>query len=90
MNVLCTGATGSGGSYLCEYILANHPEVNLFGLHRWKSTGTLTNIENFKDEITLLECDLLDLSSVIRSLNIAHPDKVFHLAAFAKDRKSTR
>lgn len=87
MNILCTGATGSGGSYLCEYILENHPEHNLFGIHRWKSTGTLTNIENIKYKITILECDLLDLSSVIRVLQIAKPDRIYHLAAFANVRK---
>jgi GDPmannose 4,6-dehydratase/GDP-4-dehydro-6-deoxy-D-mannose reductase len=87
MNVLVTGATGSGGSYLCEYILDNHSEVNLFGLHRWKSTGTLTNIASFKDKIQILECELCDLSSVIRALKIAKPDKIFHLASYANVRK---
>lgn len=87
MNVLVTGITGSGGSYLAEYILENHARVNLFGLHRWKSTGHLNNIEKIQDAITILECDLLDLSSVIRALKISKPDKIFHLAAFANVRK---
>jgi GDP-4-dehydro-6-deoxy-D-mannose reductase len=87
MNALITGITGSGGSYLAEYILKNHPNVNVYGLHRWHSAGTLTNIEAIKDKITILECDLLDLSSVIRALQIAKPDKIFHLAAFANVRK---
>ena len=87
MNVLITGITGSGGSYLAEYILANHPECNVFGLHRWHSAGTLNNIELIKDKIQILECDLLDLSSVIRALKVSKPDKIFHLAAFANVRK---
>lgn len=87
MNVLITGITGSGGSYLAEYILENHPNVNVFGLHRWHSSGHLNNIEAIKDKITVLECDLLDLSSVIRSLKISKPDRIFHLAAFANVRK---
>jgi len=87
MNVLITGITGSGGSYLAEYILENHPECNIFGLHRWHSSGHLHNIETIKDKIGILECDLLDLSSVIRALKIAKPDKIFHLAAFANVRK---
>lgn len=87
MNVLITGITGSGGSYLADYILENHPECKVFGLHRWHSAGTLSNIEHIKYKITVLECDLLDLSSVIRSLNIAKPKKVFHLASFANVRK---
>lgn len=87
MNVLITGITGSGGSYLAEYILENHREVNVYGLHRWHSSGHLNNIEAIKDKITVLECDLLDLSSVIRALKIAKPDRIFHLAAFANVRK---
>lgn len=87
MNVLITGATGSGGSYLAEYIIENHPDVNVFGIHRWKSTGTLININGIKDKINILEADLLDLSSVIRALEISRPDKIFHLAAYANVRK---
>lgn len=88
MNVLITGVTGSGGSYLAEYILENHPEVKVYGLHRWHSSGHLENIAAIKDKITILECDLLDLSSVIRALKIAKPHKIFHLAAFANVRKA--
>ena len=84
---LITGITGSGGSYLAEYILENHPEWEIFGIHRWHSAGTLHNIEQIKDKITILECDLLDLSSIIRALNISKPERIFHLAAFANVRK---
>ncbi len=86
-NVLITGITGSGGSYLAEYIVNNQQNVKVYGLHRWHSTGTLANIENIKDEIEILECDLLDLSSVIRALKVSKPEKIFHLAAFANVRK---
>lgn len=87
MNVLITGITGSGGSYLAEYILENHAPINLFGLHRWHSSGHLHNIERIQDKITILECDLCDLSSVIRALQISRPDKIFHLASYANVRK---
>jgi GDP-4-dehydro-6-deoxy-D-mannose reductase len=87
MNILITGITGSGGSYLADYILFEHPSVKVYGLHRWHSAGTLANIEEIKDKITILECDLLDLSSVIRALTIAEPQRIFHLASFANVRK---
>lgn len=87
MNVLITGVTGSGGSFLAEYIINNHPECNLFGLHRWHSATTLSNIQSFKDKINILECDLCDLSSVIRALKISNPDRIFHLASYANVRK---
>lgn len=86
-NVLITGITGSGGSYLGEYIIRNHPNVNLFGLHRWHSAGSIENIGHIKKSVTILECDLLDLSSVIRALRISKPARIFHLASFANVRK---
>lgn len=86
-NVLITGITGSGGSYLADYILEFHPRVKIFGLHRWHSAGTLNNIDHIKNRITVLECDLLDLSSIIRALEISKPQRIFHLAAFANVRK---
>ena len=87
MNILVTGITGAGGSYLAEYIAEHHPEHKIFGLHRWHSATHLTNIKNIKDKVTLLESDLTDLSSVIRALNISKPDRIFHVAAYANVRK---
>lgn len=86
-NILITGITGSGGSYLADYILNNHPDVVVHGLHRWHSAGTLSNIEHIKDDIKIHECDLLDISSVIRALQIIRPYRIFHLAAYANVRK---
>lgn len=37
MRVLITGITGFAGSHLAEYILANHPEVEVYGACRWRS-----------------------------------------------------
>jgi len=83
MNVLITGITGSGGSYLAEYILENHPEWEVWGTSRWHSTSVLNNIKDIKDRITVKECDLNDLSSVIRLLEECRPLKIFHMAATA-------
>lgn len=86
-NILITGITGSGGSYLAEYILEYHPEYKVLGLHRWHSAGTLKNIKNIEHKIELIEADLTDMSSVIRALQKCKPVKIFHLAAFANVRK---
>ena len=86
MNILITGITGSGGSYLAEYILENHPEVTVHGTTRWHSTTSLRNIEGIKDRITLHECDLLDLATIIRIFREVKPAKIFNLASHANVR----
>ena len=53
MNVLITGITGSGGSYLAEYIIENHPEHKVFGISRWGSTKTDINIKHIKNILYL-------------------------------------
>jgi GDP-4-dehydro-6-deoxy-D-mannose reductase len=87
-NALITGITGSGGSYLAEYIIDNHKDVNVWGICRWHSTGTLRNIQNISDDVTVEECDLMDISSIIRVLRQCKPYRIFHLAAYANVRKA--
>ena len=48
-SVVITGITGSGGSYLADYILENHPDVEVHGICRWHSTSRLDNIEHIKN-----------------------------------------
>jgi GDP-4-dehydro-6-deoxy-D-mannose reductase len=79
MRALITGITGFAGSHLAEYILAEHPDVEVFGTFRWRSR--MDNVEHFDRKIKLLETDLRDFSSMHRALEISRPDYVFHLAA---------
>lgn len=85
-NILISGITGSGGSYLADYILENH-NVGVWGICRWHSTGTMVNIQHIRDRITIRECDLLDISSIIRTLQECKPYRIFHLAAYANVKK---
>lgn len=85
--VLITGISGSGGSYLAEYIVQHHPGVEVHGISRWHST-TRENLAVVAKEVTVHEGDLLDLSSVLRALQSARPDAIFHLAAHANVRAS--
>ncbi|MDO8735138.1 MAG: GDP-mannose 4,6-dehydratase [Elusimicrobiota bacterium] len=85
---LITGISGSGGSYLADYIVENHPSVELHGISRWHSTSSNKNLDNSINKITLHECDLTDLSSVIRTLRNSKPDAIFHLASYANVRAS--
>ncbi len=79
MRALITGITGFAGSHLAEFLLAEHPEVEVFGTYRWRSRRD--NIELIEDKVRLLETDLRDYSSVHASLAESRPDLIFHLAA---------
>lgn len=85
---MITGITGSGGSYLADYIVANHPEASVHGLTRWHSTTGNQNLSLSKDTVTLHECDLNDVSAITRALKTIKPDAIFHLAAHANVRAS--
>jgi GDPmannose 4,6-dehydratase/GDP-4-dehydro-6-deoxy-D-mannose reductase len=86
-NCLITGITGSGGSYLADYIIENQPEYKVWGICRWHSSATQANVDHLKGRIDTRECDLLDMSSIIRTLRECMPERIFHLAAFANVRK---
>ncbi|MCB1057496.1 MAG: GDP-mannose 4,6-dehydratase [Acidobacteria bacterium] len=79
MKALITGITGFAGSHLAEYLLAEHPEVELFGIYRWRSRTE--NIDHLAGKIRMIETDLRDYSSVQRVLGEVRPDVIFHLAA---------
>ena len=79
MRALITGITGFAGSHLADYMLADHPDVEVFGTRRWRSRTE--NIEHLGDRVELVECDLNDASAVQTTLAEVRPDLIFHLAA---------
>jgi GDP-4-dehydro-6-deoxy-D-mannose reductase len=79
MRVLITGITGFAGSHLAEYILARHPDVEIFGIVRWRSR--MENILTIRDKVELCEADLKDMVSLQGCLAHVRPDRIFHLAA---------
>ena len=81
--VIITGISGSGGSYLAEYIVNNHSEVEVHGITRWHSASVKENLKNISKKIKEHECDLTDLSSIVKTLKDVRPDSIFHLAAHA-------
>jgi GDP-4-dehydro-6-deoxy-D-mannose reductase len=85
--VLITGIGGSGGSYLADYLIENHPDIEVYGLARWHST-TQDNLSRISGRIKIHEADLLDFGSVLVALKEVQPDGVFHLAAHANVRAS--
>jgi len=79
LRALITGITGFAGSHLAEYILANHPDIEVYGIMRWRSRTE--NIQEIEERIQLIECDLRDATSVKALLGRVCPEKIFHLAA---------
>lgn len=76
---LITGITGQDGSYLAELLLSKGYRV--FGVVRRASTESFERIGHIKDQITLLQADLLDQYSLIDAIKTAEPDEVYNLAA---------
>ena len=85
--VLITGIAGSGGSYLAQYIVENHPAIEVHGLSRWHSAMT-DNLDAIRHKLTVHEADLMDFGSVLAVLQEVRPDAIFHLAAYANVRAS--
>jgi len=79
MKVLITGITGMVGSHLADYILGNHPSVEIHGLVRWRSP--LDNIRHIQSRVSLHQGELRDLYSLVFVLRRVRPDWIFHLAA---------
>jgi GDPmannose 4,6-dehydratase/GDP-4-dehydro-6-deoxy-D-mannose reductase len=77
---LITGINGSGATYLAEY-LSNISDVQIQGISRWHTDRK--NKSGVFSKIQMFECDLTDLGSVIRTLEEAQPDYIFHLASNA-------
>jgi GDPmannose 4,6-dehydratase len=76
---LITGITGQDGSYLAEFLL--NKGYRVFGLVRRSSSPNLARIAHIINQITLLEGDLTDHSSLGIAIQTVQPDEVYNLAA---------
>lgn len=79
--VLITGITGMAGSHLADFLLSNHPEVEVIGTKRYRSPRQ--NIVHLEGQIEMLDCDLMDASSARKLIADTKPDFIFHLAALS-------
>lgn len=78
--VLITGITGFAGSHLMDYLL-KYSDYDVYGMKRVNSS--LRNIYHALDDITLLDADLLDETSLIKILQEVQPDQIYHLGALS-------
>lgn len=76
---LITGITGQDGSYLAELLLQKNYRV--FGLKRRTSQEGYGNVIHLLENISLVEGDMLDPSSLNKAIRDIQPDEVYNLAA---------
>jgi len=84
--VLITGITGFIGAELAHKLLEQDYEV--YGLIRHIVGRDLECIEDIKDKVKIVICDITDYYSVKKSLEKINPDFVLHLAALSPVRLS--
>ena len=80
---IITGITGQDGSYLSELLLEK--QYNVIGLYRRSSNYNFNRIKHILNnpQLTLLEFDLTDPSSISHIINKYQPDEFYNLAAMS-------
>lgn len=79
-SVLITGINGFVGSHMMDFLLEQGESI-VFGLKR--PNARLRNIHHALDKIRLIDGDLLDVTSLIKALNVAKPDQIYHFGALS-------
>jgi GDPmannose 4,6-dehydratase len=83
MRALLTGVTGQDGAYLSKLLLDKGYEV--FGLVRRSSTAEVNDVRlrwlGIADRVRLIDGNLTDLSSLLRTLRELQPDEIYNLGA---------
>jgi GDPmannose 4,6-dehydratase len=76
---LITGIGGQDGSYLAELLLEQGYDV--VGIVRRPISERYDNIEHVRDQLELIQADLVDELSLVRALRTTRPDEVYNLAS---------
>jgi GDPmannose 4,6-dehydratase len=76
---LITGIAGQDGSYLAELLLEHGYEV--YGIVRGSPQAHYANLHRVRDDIKLLQGDLLDQMTLLDAMGRAEPDELYNLAA---------
>lgn len=77
---IITGISGQDGSYLANILLQNNYEV--IGLVRNGATSFRgLDYLNITNKVTLMECDLMDISQIIAIIQKFKPTEIYNLAA---------
>jgi GDPmannose 4,6-dehydratase len=76
---LITGIAGQDGSYLAELLLEKGYAV--YGIVRGSPLAPHPNLEGVRDDVQLLQGDLLDQMTLLDAISRSEPDELYNLAA---------
>jgi GDPmannose 4,6-dehydratase len=78
---IVTGITGQDGAYLAKLLLSKNYAV--IGITRSYTNSTLRGLEylGIENQVTIVECDLLDFSQIIKVIIQYKPTEIYNLAA---------
>jgi len=86
MKIIITGITGFIGGELARRLLEEGHEV--YGFVQHVVGRTYESLEDIKDKINIITCDIRDYYSVKNAIAKVNPDVMFHLAALSPVRLS--
>jgi GDPmannose 4,6-dehydratase len=78
---LITGVTGQDGYHLAE--LLHEKGYTIYGIIRGQQNPKKLRVEQEQPYVKLIEADLIDPSSLARTLEVAEPNEVYNLAAIS-------
>jgi GDPmannose 4,6-dehydratase len=80
-SALVTGITGQDGAYLAQLLL--HKGYRVFGFMARRSSDSLWRLRELgiDGQVTLLDGDLTDLTSILRALEASAADELYNLGA---------
>jgi GDPmannose 4,6-dehydratase len=80
-SALITGITGQDGAYLARLLLTKGYRV--FGVLARRSSETVWRLGHLGilGDVTLIDGDLVDMTSILRALDTSAPDEVYNLGA---------
>ena len=78
---LITGVTGQDGAYLSKLLLENNYVV--YGTARRGASEKFQRLDylNIKDDVNIIDFDLLELSNIQKIIKEINPDEIYNLAA---------
>jgi len=80
-SALITGITGQDGAYLAQLLLQKNYKVYAMVARRGSDTLWRLRELGVLEDIHLIDGDMLDVSSLIRALELSKPDEAYNLAA---------